>query len=74
MIFFSDPLTAAPHDPDVKALMRIAQVYDVPFAPDRATTDFIISSPLMDAEYEREVINFSQNVKDRAEGLKIEKG
>ena len=70
VIFFSDPLTAAPHDPDVKALMRIAQVYDVPFAPDRATADFIISSPLMDIAYEREVINFKQNVEDRANNLK----
>lgn len=70
VIFFSDPLTAAPHDPDVKALMRIAQVYDVPFAPDRATADFIISSPLMDEEYEHEIINFKQNIKDRADSLK----
>lgn len=58
VIFFSDPLTAAPHDPDVKALMRIAQVYNIPFAPDKATADFIITSPLMDEEYEREVVNF----------------
>ena len=72
VIFFSDPLTAAPHDPDVKALMRISQVYDVPFAPDRATADFIISSPLMDEEYEHDVINFKQNIKDRAESLKAE--
>ncbi len=72
VIFFSDPLTAAPHDPDVKALMRISQVYDVPFAPDKATADFIITSPLMDEEYEREVINFRQNVSDRAESLKNE--
>ncbi len=70
VIFFSDPLTAAPHDTDVKALMRIAQVYDVPFANNRATADFLITSPLMDAEYEHDIINFQQNVKDRARDLK----
>ncbi len=71
VIFFSDPLTAQPHDTDVKALMRIVQVYDVPFASNRATADFIITSHLMDAEYEHDVVNFRQNVKDRAEELKV---
>ena len=64
VIFFSDPLTAAPHDPDVKALMRIAQVYNIPFAADVATADFVITSPLTDEEYEREVVNFKV-AKDR---------
>ncbi len=70
VIFFSDPLTAAPHDPDVKALMRIAQVYDIPFALNRASADFLISSPLMDEEYEHDVINFKRSVEERAEELK----
>ena len=69
VIFFSDPLTAQPHDPDVKALLRIAQVYDIPIANNKATADFIIRSDYMTQEYEHTVINFGKNVKDRAENL-----
>ncbi len=69
VVFFSDPLTAAPHDPDVKALMRIAQVYDIPFANNKATADFLIHSTLMDEEYDHDVINFKQQIEHRAETL-----
>ncbi len=69
IIFFSDPLTAQPHDPDVKALMRIAQVYDIPMAINKATADFMIRSIYMDSEYDHEVINFRKNVEDRAESM-----
>ena len=69
VIFFSDPLTAQPHDPDVKALLRIAQVYDIPIANNKATADFMITSPLMDEEYEHDIINFHQNIKERAKTL-----
>lgn len=69
VVFFSDPLTAQPHDPDVKALLRIAQVYDIPIANNRATADFIIKSELMSQEYEHEVINFQKNIKERSETL-----
>ena len=51
IVFFSDPLTAQPHDPDVKALLRIAQVYDIPIANNRATADYIISSPMFSDTY-----------------------
>ena len=69
IVFFSDPLTAQPHDPDVKALLRIAQVYDIPIANNRATADFMINSTLMNDEYNHKVINFSKNIKDRANTL-----
>ncbi len=69
VIFFSDPLTAQPHDPDVKALLRIAQVYDIPIANNKATADFLITSKFMDTPYQHNVINFNKNVLDRAESL-----
>jgi len=53
IIFFWDPLAPHPHDVDVKALLRVAVVYNVPIACNRATADFLLSSPLMDEEYER---------------------
>lgn len=69
VVFFSDPLTAQPHDPDVKALLRIAQVYDIPIANNRASADFMIHSEFMNEEYEHEVINFKKNIKERSETL-----
>jgi len=69
VVFFSDPLTAQPHDPDVKALMRIAQVYDIPMAVNKATADFMITSCFMNSDYQHEVINFKRNIEERAETL-----
>lgn len=69
VIFFSDPLTAQPHDPDVKALLRIAQVYDIPIANNRSSADFMVLSSLMDEAYERKVINFKKNIQDRSQTL-----
>ena len=69
IIFFSDPLTAQPHDPDVKALMHIAQVYDIPIAVNKASADFMIKSKFMDTSYDHDVINFQKNIADRANTL-----
>lgn len=69
VVFFSDPLEAQPHDPDVKALLRIAQVYDIPMANNKATADFMITSSFMDQEYEHRIINFKQNIHERAQRI-----
>jgi len=65
VVFFWDPLEAQPHDPDVKALLRIAVTYDIPIATNRATADFILSSPLMAEEYERHVYNYHAAMEKR---------
>ncbi len=71
VVFFSDPLTAQPHDPDVKALLRIAQVYDIPFANNRATADFVITSKFMDLPYTHKVIDYKKNIQHRADFYSI---
>lgn len=68
MFFFWDPLEAQPHDPDVKALLRIAALYDIPVATNHATADFLLSSPWMEKEYERRIIDFSKELTIRSEG------
>lgn len=70
VVFFSDPLESQPHDPDVKALLRIAVVYDIPIANNRATADFLLTSKYMNEEYERRVINYNKRILNRLEQLK----
>jgi len=70
VIFFWDPLESQPHDPDVKALLRIAAVYDIPIANNRATADFILSSSLMDQEYNRRIINYNKKMLERVSRFK----
>ncbi|MCQ4635736.1 methylglyoxal synthase [Anaerovorax odorimutans] len=72
MIFFWDPLEAQPHDPDIKALLRIAVVYDIPVATNSATADFIMASQYMNAEYEHTLQDFQALTEKRAQTMKKE--
>ncbi len=62
LVFFWDPLEPQPHDPDVKALLRIAVVWNIPIACNRASADFMISSPLMSSDYERQMPDYRSHV------------
>lgn len=65
IVFLWDPLESQPHDPDVKALLRIAVVYDIPIANNLATADFLLESKYMDSEYNRKVANFNKHLQER---------
>jgi methylglyoxal synthase len=69
VVFFWDPLSAQPHDPDIKALLRICAVYDIPLATNRATADFLLTSSMMDNDYERHVFNYNLIIHDRLKEL-----
>jgi methylglyoxal synthase len=62
LVFFWDPLEPQPHDPDVKALLRIAVVWNIPIACNRASADFMISSPLMTSDYVRSVPDYGPHL------------
>lgn len=61
MIFFWDPLQAQPHDLDVKALLRVAVVWNIPIVCNRASADMMISSPLIGEAYKREVPDYASH-------------
>ena len=71
VIFFSDPLQSQAHDPDVKALLRIIVVWNVPVACNRASADFIVSSPFMSTGYERLVPDYSKHRARLAGGMRF---
>lgn len=64
MIFFWDPMSAQPHDVDVKALLRLAVVYNIPVACNRSSADFMISSPLLNETYERRIDDYAAVISD----------
>ena len=63
LIFFWDPMEAQPHDPDIKALVRISATWNIPVACDRASADFILTSPLMEEQYEPVIEDYSVYIK-----------
>ncbi len=72
MIFFWDPLSSQPHDPDIKALLRIAALYNIPVATNQSTADFLFSSDLMNEAYDRKIIDYAKRIKGRVQNFNLE--
>jgi methylglyoxal synthase len=64
LIFFWDPLEPQPHDPDIRALLRLAVLYNIPTASNRATADFLIASPFMEQPYERQIPDYLERLRE----------
>lgn len=69
LIFFWDPLQQLPHDPDVKALLRLAALWNIPVACNAASADFLISSPLIDTSYERQTPDYQAYIENRTKDI-----
>jgi len=67
LIFFWDPMEAQPHDSDVKALLRVAIAWNCIVACDRATADFVLTSPLMKEQYELQIPDYNDYLKRRVD-------
>jgi len=63
LIFFWDPMEAQPHDPDIKALLRLGVVWNLPFACNRSSADFLLTSPLMHEDYEARLPDYNSYIK-----------
>ena len=67
LVFFWDPLMPQPHDPDVKALLRIAVLHNIPTASNRSTADFLLTSTLMNESYERVLPDYSKRLEEETQ-------